>query len=323
MNQNVAKRLRSMLHFSFLNTRSKFNPFDTLPPELIMAILAFLPSVDRICFSLSCKYTFCCFQTYIQGRGKTISNLFPRRKRPKLFANAAIQPRAKLLVRLQNDRWRYCNHCRTLHPHSAWKALRSNWKLYQQPCNSGCSLVGAQNRKCSLLYTGEVSICPCQAITFHQSQHIAEYCRGSSSELELFLDRSFEIFHCDDGRREILHKCSIATNAAQIVVTTRIKVCDRHNGLRIWNDFGFIVFRSSPSCSLLRYWCFPELLIERLIREAGSEFYCGVWGSYFAWRSHQSRPRLWGPFLLSIQLDRRVGRVKKWPSIRWKLQSNR
>lgn len=65
ISQKVAKSLRSMLYSSFLNNRSKFNPFGTLPPESIMAVLAFLPSADQICFSLSCKYTFCCFQSYV------------------------------------------------------------------------------------------------------------------------------------------------------------------------------------------------------------------------------------------------------------------
>lgn len=187
----------------------------------------------------------CCFQSYIQGRRQTISKLFPRRERPIISANSASLPRTKLLIRLQNNRWRYCNQCWTLHPHSAWRALRSNWKLYQQPCNSGCSLVGAQSQKCSFLYAGEVLVCPCQAITFHQSQDIAEYCRGSS--LGLGLDHSsFKITTSRNGRRKISHKCSVTTKSANIEVTTGIRVCDRSNGLRIWNDFTLIVFDPSP-----------------------------------------------------------------------------
>ncbi len=72
--------------------------------------------MDQICFSLSCKYTFCCFQSYVESRGGTLSQLLPLCKRPMLSSNSTKWSRTELLVRLQRDRWKYCNQCWALHP---------------------------------------------------------------------------------------------------------------------------------------------------------------------------------------------------------------
>lgn len=283
--RSVPKRLLAILHSSFLNRRPKFNPFnifETLPPELITIILTFLLKVDHVCFSLSCKYTFYCFQSYVKSRGGTISQLLPLRKRPVLSSNSAKWSRTKLLVRLQNNRWKYCKQCWTLHPYSAWMALRSNWKLCQQPCSSKCSLVEVESWKCSSLYAGEVQICPCQAITFHQGQHIAEYCRGSRSDLRLD-HSSFKVAPRLDGGRKILHSCSVTTNEATLYVFSTIKVCNCCNHLRVTNQFSLRVHDPSPSyfVRVARYWYCPERWIEKFVGEAGSEFNWDLFGDLF------------------------------------------
>jgi hypothetical protein len=140
--------------------------------------------------------------------------LFPNSSRcasGRCFPQIPQWPRTKLLVRLEDDTEKYYNQCWTLHPYSAWMALRSNWTLCQQPCSSKCGLVGIESRKCSSLYAGEVQICPCQTVIFHQSQDIAKYCRGSRSDL--CLDHSsLKVAPRLDGRRKVLHSRSVTTN---------------------------------------------------------------------------------------------------------------
>lgn len=243
-----------------------------------------------------------------------------------LSSNSTKWSRTELLVRLQRDRWKYCNQCWALHPYSAWMALRSNWMLCQQPCSSKCGLVGIESRKCSSLYTGEVQMCPCQAITFHQSQHIAEYCRGSRSDLHLD-HSSFKVARRHDGGRKILHSCSVTTNEATLYVFSRIMVCYCCNHLHVTNQSSLRVHDPCPSyfVRVARSWYCPELWIEKFVGEAGLKFNCGIWGS--VWRS-DSRPLLGltsrmleERVPLEIVLQRDLGPVRKWPSIRWKLHS--
>lgn len=167
MSRNVAKVFRTMLHTTSPSHRLKANIFERIPAEIIERILESLPDGDQICFSLSCKYTFACFHSYVKQHGAHIAQILPLRKRPMLRGNSARTTRTNLLLRLQNNRWRYCSQCWSPHRYSVWRALQSNWKLYQKPCNSACDLAGTRSLKCSSLYAGEVDICPCNAMTFH------------------------------------------------------------------------------------------------------------------------------------------------------------
>lgn len=85
-----------------------------------------------------------------------LPQLLPPEKRPILCPNAKKRPRIQLLLQLENNRWKYCSECWSLHPHSMWRTLRSIWRLHQKPYCSSCHLLRGQS--CYMPYAGEVDI---------------------------------------------------------------------------------------------------------------------------------------------------------------------
>lgn len=111
--------------------------FQKIPPEVVERIFIFLPfAPDLICFSLSCKYIFACFQSLLKLHEIRLSQLM------------WLQPLQgpwltwKLLHRLENDRWKFCTWCEKLHPYSTWRAFRSIWRLRENRCCSIRDLPG-------------------------------------------------------------------------------------------------------------------------------------------------------------------------------------
>lgn len=103
------------------------------------------------------------------------------------------QARPCFLHRLQKNRWKYCCQCQSFHPHSMRRGLESKWRLTQQPCGFDCRMGGTSvlrkdlyfakplkagsKVKCSPAYAGEVDICPCDGMKFHQKQHFDQSCQ--------------------------------------------------------------------------------------------------------------------------------------------------
>ena len=170
--------------------------------------------------SLGCKYTFACFHSFIKLHGKQISQLLPPIRRPIPCSNAMEWPRIQLLLRLENDRWKFCSQCWSLHPHSKWRALQSTWKLHQKSFCSECHPPGAQKcylpgaQKCFLPYAGDVDICPCLSITFHEKLHLIEACKSAdtaaSHEHEYSYANILRPSSLDNLRRGLSHKCTFA-----------------------------------------------------------------------------------------------------------------
>lgn len=191
-----------------------------VPSEIVGIIFTFLPAPDQICFSLGCKYTFACFHSFIKLHGKQISQLLPPIRRPIPCSNAMEWPRIQLLLRLENDRWKFCSQCWSLHPHSKWRALQSTWKLHQKSFCSECHPPGAQKcylpgaQKCFLPYAGDVDICPCLSITFHEKLHLIEACKSAdtaaSHEHEYSYANILRPSSLDNLRRGLSHKCTFA-----------------------------------------------------------------------------------------------------------------
>lgn len=150
----------------------------------------------------------------------------------------------KVLVRLQNDREKYCNQCWTLH--HGWRCDRIGRSVSSLAVQNVALLglkIGSALR-CTL--PSEVQICPCQTVTFHRSQHIAEHCRGSRSDLCLDYS-SFKVAPRLDGGRKIFHSCSVAINEATLYVLSTVMVCNYWNHLRVTNHFSLRVHDPSPS----------------------------------------------------------------------------
>lgn len=105
-----------------------------LPPELIQIIFECLavqsetcwetafPECFGICFALSCKYTYNCFEQFLKLRGQQMSQLLPfdsiERYTDGFIENDPDRSwtRENNLRLIQTDHLIYCNICYSLHP---------------------------------------------------------------------------------------------------------------------------------------------------------------------------------------------------------------
>ncbi|KAJ5179998.1 hypothetical protein N7492_003208 [Penicillium capsulatum] len=238
-------------HAVFSAHRLEPSILQNIPPELVENILARLEGVDQICFSLSCKYTFACFQSYAKRHEINVAKLLPPPQWAKFCGPSAI-PRRTALLRLQDNRWKYCSQCESLHQFSMWRAFQSMWKFHWTPCYG---VTG--NWKCSSLYAGEVDICPCSRITFHQGQHIIGFLRDENdySDAKDFLDSRHP--------------------QAKVRICSMIRLDFFEKNLSFTNEFHFEM--NNPDCS---YWKDLEYLdlhpgewLRNFFDEASSGFY--------------------------------------------------
>lgn len=108
-NQNLLLGLEQYLKLSRHELEN--HAVQNLPQEIVdMILLSLLSISDRICFSLTCKYLFSCFQSFLYTKNAQLSKLLPREERVMLTPNAEKRERNNLLHRLANDRWEFCNH---------------------------------------------------------------------------------------------------------------------------------------------------------------------------------------------------------------------
>lgn len=156
---------------SVFRQRQLETPRRIVPPKLIERILALLPTPDQICFGLSCRYIFACLDRYLKTQGVKLRQLLPPEERVMLCPNAKEKPRIQLLLRLNNDRWRYCHDRWTLHPDALCHARP------QRPCCFKCYFLKA-NFKC-MPYAGKVDICSCTSITFREKLHLIQLCMAT------------------------------------------------------------------------------------------------------------------------------------------------
>jgi hypothetical protein len=150
-----------------------------IPQEIADSIFSLLTAQDQICFSLSCKHLFACLHLYLktQEQGIQFSQLVPRERRlGMLIPCAQMLPGIQLLLRLENDRWKFCRECWSLHPHSTWRALQANGRMLLRQVPSDYHQI-CFCETCYLRYAGEVDICPCMTITFRDKLFLIEKCR--------------------------------------------------------------------------------------------------------------------------------------------------
>lgn len=317
MSQKFAKPFRTILQ-SILPHRSKANTFLNVPPEIVDEVFALLPGADQICFSLSCRYAFACFQIFLERHGIRAAEILPRSQRP--IINSTRSARSELLLRLQNSRWVYCSQCWSLHRYSVWHALQSNWKLYQRPCTPTCDV--ARSGKCSLPYAGEVDICPCSRLTFHQRQHLDDFARCPD---KLMAPGAYESSYNHRTDTTITHECVFrGSPLAHVEVSSRIWAQGRPKMGLMLNMFKFEFYRpDSPESKLLLkplLHCHPYLpkeWLQNFFSETSSDFFFGR--NPAGYHCYLLTPHMApdGRFVFWVFLSRNLGN-RRWPSSNWK-----
>jgi hypothetical protein len=138
-----------------------------------------------------------------------------------LCLNAQKPPRIQLLLRLENDRWKYCNECWNLHPHSTWRALRVNWRLLFHQIRYNYRYKHPE-QICDVLYAGEADLCPCLTITFRDKLFLIEKCRQvKQGKKEYYNDFNNHPNFGTLDKKAIWHICSFTDHPfAKVQVTT-------------------------------------------------------------------------------------------------------
>jgi hypothetical protein len=165
----------------------------TLPEAILGKIFDALSSIDQVCFLLACKT----FRDIFVSTGVTMRRefAFPR---PGLHpqpggidpANATptgVSSRTTLLIRLEDNRWKFCIACLRLHP----KCEFSWFERGKSPLE-----------RCCMPNAGIVDVCPCLSLTFRDRNKIAEYLRKVAAESEPYLQGS----DWNDGLRDSRRK---------------------------------------------------------------------------------------------------------------------
>ncbi|PYI00347.1 hypothetical protein BO78DRAFT_330276 [Aspergillus sclerotiicarbonarius CBS 121057] len=282
-----------------------------IPPELVEMVFAFLPVQDQICFGLSCKYIFTCLNSYLETHQIQLRQLLPREERVMLCPNVKRRPRIQLLLRLENDHWRYCSDCWTLHPHSTWLALQSLWKGLQRRSCSECQLL--QGQMCCMPYAGKVDICPCVSITFRDKLHLMQMCKDARKVVPPGTKNYNDNALLPPGSSQLLenlrHECNFTDHPfISIRVKTEFWIIGKSMGLCVLNHYKFETRHETPSTSLKSLLTCPHKdtgnWVRRVFHEGGS--------SFTGWDKNRSTR----PYTFKITTLRNLGN-SKWPNRAW------
>lgn len=229
---------------------------------------------------------FAYLQSSLEPKGKQLRELLPPEKRPILYPSArrSLRPIVELLQQLENNRWKYCNECWSLYPHSKWRALQLIRGLRKKPYCSECHLL--RGRFCYMRYTGEVEICPCLTITFRDKLHLMASCKYARElgheECEYHYD--CVLYHQSNGKlnKKLEHECTFADHPfAKLRVLTLVLVKEGPVSLYVRNIYQFEIShepgpsRTLPSSMKAASMC-PHKdagnWLAMLFAEAGSNF---------------------------------------------------
>lgn len=311
---------------SVFRQRQLQTPRRSVPPELIERILGLLTTPDQICFGLSCRYIFACLERYLKTQGMKICELFPPEERVMLCPNAKEKPRIQLLLRLKNDRWKYCHDCSTLHP-SALCRVRP-----QKPCCFKCYFLKADFQ--CMPYAGKVDICPCTSITFRDKLHLIRQCKDTQTHIL----RPGEIIFGDnvplnaDSRKpygNLRHDCEFTGHSSiGVRIRTDFWLSEMDMSLCVINQYEFKTLHESPSVSLstipvcsykdIKSW------VRRVFHDGGSSF--RGWDKSRSTRllEHRGweRVKSWeDTYTSQVMIFRNLGNWK-WPNKDWTNHSN-
>lgn len=135
-----------------------------LPTELLLQIISHLTEVPEACLALTCKSLFAI-------SGPTLGSAFLRFQLdfPRIFHHyrddeSFDTARWKLLILLEDQRWRACPKCLKLHSRSAFTSR----ELRRRPTNRTCKLGSL---------AGIVDLCPCKKLTFRDKMGLVAFLR--------------------------------------------------------------------------------------------------------------------------------------------------
>lgn len=207
---------------------SVIGPMQKVPPEIVDLIFSFLPPGDQICFALSCKSLYNLFLSLLSLHNKRPLHVVPPEKRPAIIRNIDIDqhPRPQLIRRLENDRWKYCRDCWTLHQPSALRGLK-NKELTVHPTLSTC-----------MPFADNADICPCITMTPSDALHLMEIHR-KNRDLGLRVSSYYGGFLKSNAGFSITHSCTFEDHSgAKVVIETLfLKI----SPVAVMNSFAFAV----------------------------------------------------------------------------------
>ncbi|OJJ67645.1 hypothetical protein ASPBRDRAFT_135403 [Aspergillus brasiliensis CBS 101740] len=275
ISQRAKAVLRALSESIFRQRRLKA-PLQKMPPELVVMVLECLSTIDQICFGLSCKNIFACLEEYLKAQETKLHQLYPPEERVMLCPNAKGRPRIQLLIRLQNERWKYCHDCWTLHPHTLWQTLHDIWRPRKSCCFDCYILQGTFN---CIPDAGKVDICPCISITFRDKLHLIRLCRDAQKYLLRPGTKCWDddvLLHPSSRKLygKLRHDCKF-TGHPSIGVQIKTEFWLNEDGTRLWviNQY---VFENSPSTSLstIPTCSYKDTgnWVRRVFRDGGSRF---------------------------------------------------
>ncbi|KAJ0414889.1 hypothetical protein BJY00DRAFT_318388 [Aspergillus carlsbadensis] len=147
----------------------------SLPEPVLRKIFDSLSSIDQVCILLACKKFHDTFEpTGVINRREFA---FPRPgphphsqdNDPATATTTGTCSRTTLLIRLEDNRWKFCVACLRLHPKSEFSWFERGKRPRERRC---------------MPTAGIVDICPCMSLTFRARNKIAEYLRKKAAESE-------------------------------------------------------------------------------------------------------------------------------------------
>lgn len=254
-----------------------------IPPDIVRILFTLLPSVDQLCFSLSCSYLYFQFHLYLESQHRRFPGLPPSGERQALCPRHRLEriPRIQLLLRLEDSRWKFCYQCWNLHLRSSGR--RRVWPLslfsHQQSC-SECQLL--HGRQYCMPHVGEVEVCPCLTITFRDKLHLMETIRSARdtfhSEKVYYYDGV--LYHPASRYRSIWHDCTVTSHPfATAEIRTILWIPKQSKSLYVENKYKFSISRenaqSLPAEVKTPFMCphdNPRKWLKQFFSEAGLTF---------------------------------------------------
>lgn len=167
----------------------------SLDERILAKIYQYLPLVDQICLSISCKKFFGLFGTIVKHKDFTFPRLLSIRV-PILCSRSKDVPRNQLLLRLENHRWAFCSRCLKLHPRGEFEQDSLKSPAFRRACT---------------YWAGIVDLCPCISLTVRERWRVIQYLRSPTPGVTQY--GPFRLEFTRDEEPNLLHNCSTGSKA--------------------------------------------------------------------------------------------------------------
>ncbi|OJJ45347.1 hypothetical protein ASPZODRAFT_143982 [Penicilliopsis zonata CBS 506.65] len=307
-------------------------PLSSIPPEIVGIIFTFLPLPDQICLSLSCRCLYSCFKLFLKSQNKEIPKLLPPQDRPILCLKDSADKnlRIQLLRQLENRQWRYCSGCWFLHPPSAWKSpgpTKPRLSPYRYNCGKWHS------RRSCMPYAGEVDLCPCLRISFHDKTHLIMTIKsaregrggGGGEEGGGYYNGILRHPEIESGYNFLRHICTFTQHpSAHVKLQTTLSVQAKTESLWVSSRYYFTV-KDSQQMLAGSFWVKdPGTWLEQFFTAAGSTFYGwqkkhNIFCRGGHWETCAKRTA--DPRVFELIVERNLGNGN-WPNKQWDRNRN-